>query len=150
MWPAVCVATVARVLAFYVVLVASNAVCLGWSDGFCCLSYPRVGRALVNGRSLTGLEPEEPNVGFVPHDYCLFPNMTVWQSPAYGLKARRMSDEETRERVKAMMALLDVSRLHYRLPLHLSGCEKQRVALGRALVTEPSVLLLDEPLAALD
>jgi len=111
---------------------------------------PRAGRILVDGRDLGGLYPEERNVGFVPQDYCLFPNMTVQQNLAYGLAARRLPAEMTRERVRAMMELLGISHLHYRLPLHLSGGEKQRAALGRALVTEPRILLLDEPLAALD
>ena len=111
---------------------------------------PDTGRILIDGRDATRLYPEERNVGFVPQDYALFPNMTVADNVAYGLKARRLPKAEVAERVERMMRLLEVDHLRERLPLNLSGGEKQRVALGRALATEPRVLLLDEPLAALD
>jgi ABC-type Fe3+/spermidine/putrescine transport system ATPase subunit len=111
---------------------------------------PRAGRVLVDGRDVTRLYPEERAVGYVPQDYALFPNMTVAQNLAYGLAARRRPKDEIASKVGAMMDLLGIAHLDYRLPLNLSGGEKQRVALGRALVTEPRILLLDEPLAALD
>ena len=111
---------------------------------------PDTGRILIDGRDATRLYPEERNVGFVPQDYALFPNMTVADNVAYGLKARRLPKAEIAERVERMMRLSEVEHLRARLPLNLSGGEKQRVALGRALATEPRVLLLDEPLAALD
>jgi ABC-type Fe3+/spermidine/putrescine transport system ATPase subunit len=111
---------------------------------------PRAGRILIDGRDVTALYPEERNVGYVPQDYALFPNMTVAENLAYGLKARRRPKAEIVETVGAMMDLLDIAHLRHRLPLHLSGGEKQRCALGRALVTKPRILLLDEPLAALD
>ena len=111
---------------------------------------PRTGRMLIGGEDVTGLYPEERGVGYVPQDYALFPNMTVRQNLAYGLKARKRPAGEIDGSVDAMMELLDIAHLHYRMPLNLSGGEKQRVALGRALITEPRILLLDEPLAALD
>ncbi len=111
---------------------------------------PKAGRILVGGHDVTGLYPEERQVGYVPQDYALFPNMTVRRNLAYGLEARKCPRAEAERRVEEMMALLGIGHLHYRLPLSLSGGEKQRVALGRALVTQPRILLLDEPLAALD
>jgi ABC-type Fe3+/spermidine/putrescine transport system ATPase subunit len=111
---------------------------------------PRAGRMLIDGQDVTHLYPEERNIGYVPQDYALFPNMTVKCNVGYGLKARRMSGAEVERQVTKMMDMLGIAHLHYRLPLNLSGGEKQRVALGRALITQPRALLLDEPLAALD
>jgi len=111
---------------------------------------PNTGRMLIDGEDVTRLYPEERNVGYVPQDYALFPNMTVSRNLAYGLEARKLPRKEVEAKVEAMMALLGIGHLHHRLPLNLSGGEKQRVALGRALATEPRILLLDEPLAALD
>ena len=111
---------------------------------------PKAGRILIDGQDVTSLYPEERNVGYVPQDYALFPNMTVAENLAYGLKARRRPKAEIAATVEAMMDLLGIAHLRHRLPLNLSGGEKQRGALGRALVTKPHILLLDEPLAALD
>jgi molybdate/tungstate transport system ATP-binding protein len=111
---------------------------------------PKAGRILIDGQDVTVLYPEERNVGYVPQDYALFPNMTVAENLAYGLKARRRPKAEIGETVEGMMDLLGIGHLRHRLPLNLSGGEKQRCALGRALVTKPCILLLDEPLAALD
>ena len=111
---------------------------------------PKCGRVVIDGEDVTSLYPEERTVGYVPQDYALFPNMTVFKNLAYGLRARNRPAAEIEEKVKEMMRLLGISHLHHRLPLKLSGGEKQRVALGRALITQPRVLLLDEPLAALD
>jgi molybdate/tungstate transport system ATP-binding protein len=108
------------------------------------------GTLAIGGVDVTGLFPEERNVGYVPQDYALFPNMTVEENLAYGLRARGVSRGAVAEKVQAMLARLGIARLASRFPTHLSGGEKQRVALGRALLTEPHVLLLDEPLAALD
>jgi molybdate/tungstate transport system ATP-binding protein len=108
------------------------------------------GSLLIGERDVTPLDPEDRNLGYVPQDYALFPNMTVRQNLGYGLKARKMPAPEIQEKVSAMMDRLGISHLEHRLPLNLSGGEKQRVALGRALITEPRVLLLDEPLSALD
>jgi ABC-type Fe3+/spermidine/putrescine transport system ATPase subunit len=108
------------------------------------------GGLLIGGRDVTRRDPEERNLGYVPQDYALFPNMTVRQNLSYGLKARKTPVPEMREKVSAMMDQLGISHLEHRLPLNLSGGEKQRVALGRALITQPGLLLLDEPLSALD
>jgi len=111
---------------------------------------PRTGSMWIDGVEITDLYPEERNIGYVPQDYALFPNMTVKQNIAYGLVARKLPRGETDARVQAMMESLGIEHLHYRLPLNLSGGERQRCALGRALITQPRVLLLDEPLSALD
>ena len=111
---------------------------------------PRIGRISVGGRDVIDLYPEERNIGYVPQDYALFPNMTVKKNIGYGLGARKVPKPEIEQKVREMMESLGIAHLHYRLPLNLSGGERQRVALGRALITEPQVLLLDEPLSALD
>lgn len=108
------------------------------------------GTIAVDGRDVTGLYIEERGIGYVPQDYALFPNLTVYDNVAYGLAARSMSREAIVAKVEPMMELLNIGHLRDRLPLNLSGGEKQRTALGRALVTEPRILLLDEPLSALD
>ena len=111
---------------------------------------PNAGRILVDGQDITTLYPEERNIGFVPQDYALFPNMTVARNLAYGARARRLPADATEAKMRQMMELLGITHLRHRLPMNLSGGEKQRVALGRALITEPRILLLDEPLSALD
>jgi ABC-type Fe3+/spermidine/putrescine transport system ATPase subunit len=111
---------------------------------------PRRGRVLLEGRDVTRLPPEARGLGYVPQDYALFPNLSVEENLAYGLRARRLPRAEIKPKVAAMLARLGLTPLRARLPLHLSGGERQRTALGRALVTDPAVLLLDEPLAALD
>jgi molybdate/tungstate transport system ATP-binding protein len=114
------------------------------------IQRPQTGRVIVDGQDVTALYPEERNIGYVPQDYMLFPNMTVEKNLAYGLKARNRPMAEIKGGTRAMMALLGIKHLRSRLPLNLSGGERQRVALGRALITEPKILLLDEPLSALD
>lgn len=111
---------------------------------------PDHGSILVNGCEVSGRPPEERNVGYVPQDYALFPNMTVRQNLGYGLKARKRPAPEIREKTTMMMESLGILAIENRLPQFLSGGERQRVALGRALITRPGVLLLDEPLSALD
>jgi len=108
------------------------------------------GTITVDGADVTRLFPEERNIGYVPQDYALFPNMTVMENLAYGLRARRTARAEIAEKTAGMLTRLGIQSLAARFPSTLSGGEKQRVALGRALLTEPRVLLLDEPLAALD
>jgi ABC-type Fe3+/spermidine/putrescine transport system ATPase subunit len=111
---------------------------------------PDSGNVRINGRDVTRHAPEERNMGYVPQDYALFPNMTVRQNLGYGLKARKTPAPDIQTKVSTMMDQLGIAHLEHRLPLNLSGGEKQRVALGRALITDPGILLLDEPLSALD
>ena len=111
---------------------------------------PDKGSILVQGEDITLLYPEERNIGYVPQDYALFPNLTVKRNIAYGLEARKMPSEQVNSIVSNMISRLKIEYIQDRMPLNLSGGEKQRVALGRALATEPKLLLLDEPLSALD
>jgi len=111
---------------------------------------PDKGIILVDGEDMTPLYPEERNIGYVPQDYALFPNLNVRKNIAYGLEARRMPKDQVNSIVTEMISRLKIEYIQHRMPLHLSGGEKQRVALGRALTTEPRLLLLDEPLSALD
>jgi len=114
------------------------------------IHQPDSGTIVVDGADVTRLYPEERNIGYVPQDYALFPNMTVRKNIAYGLETRRREKAEIDVRVRQMMDSLGISHLQHRLPYNLSGGERQRTALGRALITEPRILLLDEPLSALD
>ena len=114
------------------------------------LHQPAQGQVFLDEREVTRLRPEERQVAYVPQDYCLFPHMTVRQNIGFGLRLRHWASGAIRERVDALAEMLHISGLLEREPLNLSGGEKQRVALARALAIEPRVLLLDEPLAAVD
>jgi ABC-type Fe3+/spermidine/putrescine transport system ATPase subunit len=96
------------------------------------------------------ISPEKRNIGFVFQNYAIFPHMSVFQNVAFGLNARGVGKKETDERVNEALKLVELSDFGYRRPNELSGGQQQRVALARALVTDPDVLLLDEPLGALD
>lgn len=111
---------------------------------------PSSGKIFIAGENVTLLPPEHRRTNMVFQSYGLFPHMTVWQNIAYGLQvARRPYDEVTRK-VANLIGLVHLDGMENRLPAMLSGGQQQRVALARALVMEPAVLLLDEPLAALD
>lgn len=108
------------------------------------------GQVLWHGTDITNAPPESRGFSVVYQDYALFEHMTVERNIAYGLRGRRIGRKEIKKRVVALAEMLDIAGLLGRRPGTLSGGEKQRVALARALATEPGMLLLDEPLAALD
>jgi len=110
----------------------------------------RSGRVWVDNSDVTGLPPEKRGVGIVYQDHALFPHQTVLQNILYGLHFQREPKSESERRRDRLIDLLRLSHLLNRFPTHLSGGEKQRVALARALMAGPKVLLLDEPLSALD
>jgi len=111
---------------------------------------PTSGRILIDGVDMTHVPPYERPVNLMFQSYALFPHMTVTQNVAYGLKKERVAAAEIKARVAEMLALVRLEALADRRPARLSGGEQQRVALARALIKRPKLLLLDEPLAALD
>jgi putative spermidine/putrescine transport system ATP-binding protein len=112
--------------------------------------HPDSGRIAIGGKDVTALRANQRHIGMVFQSYALFPNMTVGENIAYGLKIAKRPAAEIRTRVEEMLALIKLSALGARYPYQLSGGQQQRVALARALSINPQVLLLDEPLSALD
>ncbi|HKI36866.1 MAG TPA: ATP-binding cassette domain-containing protein [Gemmataceae bacterium] len=110
----------------------------------------RAGRVLLMGHDVTALKAAERGVGYLPQDLALFPTMTVCEHLEFALRVRRRDRQTIADRVAELAALLGIGHLLDRRPEGLSGGESQRVALGRALSFRPRVLLLDEPLSALD
>ena len=111
---------------------------------------PTTGSIRVEGESIEEKEPFERNVNTVFQSYALFPHMTIFDNIAYGLKIRKVPKAEIKKRVLEMMDLVQLGGFEKRYPSQLSGGQKQRVAIARALINRPKVLLLDEPLGALD
>jgi putative spermidine/putrescine transport system ATP-binding protein len=111
---------------------------------------PDAGRVELGGKDVTGLPPYDRSVNTVFQDYALFPHMTVGENVAYGLRVKRVGKEERRRRASQALATVRLAGYESRKPNQLSGGQQQRVALARAIVNEPRVLLLDEPLGALD
>jgi spermidine/putrescine transport system ATP-binding protein len=111
---------------------------------------PTSGAVRLEDRDVTAVPPYRRNVNIVFQSYALFPHMTVFDNVAYGLRRKRVAKEQIRHRAGRALALVDLAGFGARYPETLSGGEQQRVAVARALVNEPAVLLLDEPLAALD
>jgi putative spermidine/putrescine transport system ATP-binding protein len=111
---------------------------------------PTSGQVTVDGRVVNDQPPRFRNFGMVFQNYALFPHMTIERNVAFGLKARRMDKRAIREAVARMLDLVGLSEYASRYPSQLSGGQQQRVALARAIVIRPQLLLMDEPLAALD
>ena len=111
---------------------------------------PDAGRILLDGRDITRLPPDKRQVNTVFQNYALFPHLTIWDNIAFGLRLRRVPKPEIASRVEEMLDLIQLRDQAQKKPTQLSGGQKQRVAIARALVLKPQVLLLDEPLAALD
>lgn len=114
------------------------------------LEQPDAGSVWLDGREVTGLEPNQRDVNTVFQNYALFPHMNVAENIGYGLKLKKVPKSEIRKKVSQMLELVQLEGYERRKPSELSGGQKQRVAIARALVNNPKVLLLDEPLGALD
>ena len=121
--------------------------CLRMVAGFVA---PSRGRIIMGGRDITALPPYRRNTGMVFQSYALFPHKTVAENIAFGLRVRRLARAEREQRIAEALRLVHLEQFSSRYPAQLSGGQRQRVALARAIVIRPDVLLLDEPLAALD
>lgn len=119
-------------------------------EALCGLKPVSRGRVLLDGVDVTQRKPGDRGIGYVPQDGALFPSMTVAEHLAFSLVVRRWPADRTQGRIQELAAILGLDALLHRLPAGLSGGESQRVALGRALASQPAVLCLDEPLSALD
>lgn len=111
---------------------------------------PTAGDILLNGKQITGTPPHKRNFGMVFQNYALFPHLTIGQNVAYPLTVRKVSKADQESRVKRALDMVRLTGMTDRLPGQLSGGQQQRVALARALVFEPQLVLMDEPLGALD
>lgn len=114
------------------------------------LEDPTEGMVYLNGRIINNIPSHKREVNTVFQNYALFPHLTVFENIAFSLRLRKESETTVNKRVKEMIELTKLTGQEYKKPAQLSGGQKQRVAIGRALINKPSVLLLDEPLAALD
>lgn len=111
---------------------------------------PDSGNLFLHGKNLINIPPEKRNIGFVYQDYALFPHLSVKENIVFGLKAKRISKKEIKEKLDEIVSMFKIEHLLSRYPGNLSGGEQQRVAIARALITLPKILLMDEPLSSLD
>lgn len=111
---------------------------------------PTSGKILLDGADITDKAPNQRNVGMIFQSYALFPNMTVAQNIGFGLRVRKEPEDTIKQRVDEMVSLINLEKHANKYPYQLSGGQQQRVSLARALANRPQVLLLDEPLSALD
>lgn len=114
------------------------------------LEQPDIGKVLLAGEDVTEYAPEKRDVNTVFQNYALFPHMNVYDNIAYGMKIKKMAKAEIQEKVVEVLSMVQLSGYEKRMPSQLSGGQKQRVAIARAIVNKPKLLLLDEPLGALD
>ena len=114
------------------------------------LDHPTTGKVYIDGEDVTELEPPKRKVNTIFQNYALFPLMTIEENVAFGLKMKHIPKEEINKRVKNMLELVHLEGYEKRKPKELSGGEQQRVSIIRGLINNPKVLLLDEPLSALD
>jgi spermidine/putrescine transport system ATP-binding protein len=112
--------------------------------------YPDAGRVILDGRDITDLPPNKRQVNTIFQSYALFPHLSVWENIAFGLRVAKRSKPDIETEVEAMLRLIRMTDQADKKPDQLSGGQRQRVAIARALINKPQVLLLDEPLAALD
>lgn len=114
------------------------------------LNKNATGKILLDGQDISQLPVNKRNIGVIFQSYALFPNMTVFDNVAYGLRAQKVAKQEITERVTEMLSLVDLDEKTNQYPDDLSGGQKQRVAIARSMIMKPKLLLLDEPLSALD
>ena len=111
---------------------------------------PQSGQILLGGKDITNVPPNKRELKTIFQNYALFPHLTVEENIAFGLKIAKWSKQDIKKEVDKFLEMMELSSFHHRTPATLSGGQKQRVAIARALITRPRLLLLDEPLAALD
>jgi ABC-type Fe3+/spermidine/putrescine transport system ATPase subunit len=111
---------------------------------------PDEGKIVLNGKDVTSVPPERRSIGYVPQNCMLFPHMRVRQNVEFGLKMRGIAEDDRKRAVSRMLTLMELTSLAEKLPMRLSGGERQKVALARVLAVEPKAILLDEPLASID